>query len=36
MKADDTKSETLQFKVTEQVRKLIGRCEEEEATTVSK
>ncbi|MFZ1818517.1 MAG: hypothetical protein WAU44_11340 [Nitrospira sp.] len=36
MKADDTKSETLQFKVTEQERKLIERCAEEEATTVSK
>jgi uncharacterized protein (DUF1778 family) len=26
MKSDDTKTETLQFKVTEQERKLIEKC----------
>ena len=36
MKSDDTKTETLQFKVTEQERKLIERCATEEGTTVSK
>lgn len=36
MKADNTKTETLQFKVTEQERKLIERCASEEGTTVSK
>ncbi len=36
MKADDTKTETLQFKVTDQERKLIERCAGEEQTTVSK
>ena len=36
MKSDDTKSATLQFKVTEQERKLIERCASEEGTTVSK
>jgi len=33
---DDAKTETLQFKVTEQERKLIERCAQEEGTTVSK
>ncbi len=36
MKPEDTKTETLQFKVTEQERKLIERCAQEEETTVSK
>ncbi len=36
MKPEDTKTETLQFKVTEQERKLIERCAHEEGTTVSK
>ncbi|GMV51835.1 MAG: hypothetical protein AMXMBFR67_33780 [Nitrospira sp.] len=36
MRADDTKTQTLQFKVTEQERKLIERCATEEGTTVSK
>ena len=36
MKPDDTKAETLQFKVTEQERRLIERCAQEEGTTVSK
>ena len=36
MKSDDTKSATLQFKVTEQERKLIERCASEQGTTVSK
>jgi hypothetical protein len=36
MKSDDAKTETLQFKVTEQERKLIERCATEEGTTVSK
>lgn len=36
MRSDDTKTQTLQFKVTEQERKLIERCAEEEGTTVSK
>ena len=36
MKSDDTKTETLQFKVTEQERKLIERCATAEGTTVSK
>ncbi len=36
MKSDDSKTETLQFKVTEQERKLIERCASEEGTTVSK
>ena len=36
MKSDDTKSATLQFKFTEQERKLIERCASEEGTTVSK
>ena len=34
--ADETRTETLQFKVTEQERKLIERCAKEEGTTVSK
>ncbi len=36
MKSDETKTETLQFKVTDQERKLIERCAAEEGTTVSK
>ena len=36
MKADDTKPETLQFKVTEQERKLIEKCAADEGTTISK
>lgn len=36
MKSDDAKTETLQFKVTEQERKLIEKCATEEGTTVSK
>jgi len=36
MKSDDTKTETLQFKVTHQERKLIEKCATEEGTTVSK
>lgn len=36
MKGEDTKTETLQFKVTEQERKLIERCARDEGTTVSK
>lgn len=36
MKSDDTKTQTLQFKVTEQERKLIERCTADEGTTVSK
>ena len=36
MKLDDTKSETLQFKVNEQERRLIEKCAQEEGTTVSK
>ena len=36
MRSDDTKTETLQFKVTEQERKLIEKCAGEESTTVSK
>lgn len=36
MKGEDTKTETLQFKVTEQERRLIERCAQEEGTTVSK
>lgn len=36
MRSDDTKTETLQFKVTEQERKLIEKCALEEGTTVSK
>jgi len=36
MKVADAKTETLQFKVTEQERKLIEKCAEEEGTTVSK
>jgi hypothetical protein len=36
MRGDDTKTETLQFKVTEQERKLIERCASDEGTTVSK
>jgi uncharacterized protein (DUF1778 family) len=30
MKSDETKTETLQFKVTEQERKLIEKCAAEE------
>lgn len=33
---EDSKTETLQFKVTEHERKLIEKCAQEEATTVSK
>lgn len=36
MKTDDAKTETLQFKVTEQERKLIEKCAAAEDTTVSK
>ncbi len=36
MKSDETKTETLQFKVTEQERKLIEKCASDEGTTVSK
>lgn len=36
MKSNDTKTETLQFKVTDQERKLIELCAKEEGTTVSK
>jgi uncharacterized protein (DUF1778 family) len=36
MRGDGTKTETLQFKVTEQERKLIERCAQEEGSTVSK
>lgn len=36
MKSADTKDETLQFKVTEQERKLVEKCAQEEGTTVSK
>ena len=36
MKIEETKTETLQFKVTEQERKLIERCAADEGTTVSK
>lgn len=36
MKTEDSKSETLQFKVTDQERKLIEKCASEEGTTVSK
>jgi uncharacterized protein (DUF1778 family) len=34
MRAEDTKTETLQFKVTEQERKLIEKCASDEGTTV--
>ncbi len=36
MRSEDPKTQTLQFKVTEQERKLIERCAQEEGTTVSK
>ena len=36
MKIDNVKTETLQFKLTEQERRLIERCATEEGTTVSK
>lgn len=36
MKADDTRTETLQFKVTAPERKLIEKCATDEGTTVSK
>ena len=36
MRGDDAKTETLQFKVTEQERRLIEKCALEENTTVSK
>ena len=36
MKADETRTETLQFKVTEQERRLIEKYAAEEGTTVSK
>lgn len=36
MKAEETKNETLQFKVTELERNLIEKCAAEEGTTVSK
>lgn len=33
---DETKTETLQFKITAQERKLIEKCATDEGTTVSK
>lgn len=36
MKTDDAKTETLQFKVTEQERRLIEKCAQDEEVTVSK
>ena len=36
MRTDDAKIETLQFKVTDQERRLIEKCASEEGTTVSK
>jgi len=36
MKAEDSKTETLQFKVTQQERKMIEKCATDEGTTVSK
>lgn len=36
MKSEETKTETLQFKVTDHERKLIERCAQDEGTTVSK
>lgn len=36
MRTDDAKTETLQFKVTDQERRLIEKCAQEEGTTVSK
>jgi len=36
MKTEETKTQTLQFKVTEQERSLIEKCAAEEGTTVSK
>ncbi len=36
MKTDEAKTETLQFKLTAQERKLIEKCATEEGTTVSK
>ena len=36
MRLDDTKTQTLQFKVTEQERRLIEKCAADEGTTVSK
>lgn len=36
MRGEDSKTETLQFKVTEQERRLIEKCAQEERTTVSK
>lgn len=36
MRLDDTKTQTLQFKVTEQERRLIEKCALDEDTTVSK
>lgn len=36
MRGDDTKTETLQFKVTEQERNLIEKCAADEGTTISK
>lgn len=36
MRLDDTKTQTLQFKVTEQERRLIEKCAVDEGTTVSK
>jgi uncharacterized protein (DUF1778 family) len=35
-RSDDTKTQTLQFKVTEQERKLIEKCAADEGTTISK
>jgi uncharacterized protein (DUF1778 family) len=36
MRTDDAKTETLQFKVTDQERRLIEKCAADEGTTVSK
>lgn len=36
MKHEETKTQTLQFKVTEQERELIEKCATDEGTTVSK
>ncbi len=36
MKTEENKTQTLQFKVTEQERKLIEKCATDEGTTVSK
>ena len=36
MRTEESKAATLQFKVTEQERKLIEKCAQDEETTVSK